>query len=282
MDLSDTDTRNSTGLRSASVFQEVEASTEIVRVLEFFSHQPNFSEFCQFAVLDLFAELNCWGACIATCKQDGYVEIVGSFGLGDGLLNEYQAASFIKMPMANGVYLNGQLVSGSAGQGVPEDAGLFRVMNSHGPNALGLIANNTHLVGFFQLLFFQPIDSSKLTLKLDVALRVLRALLPIYEPRVPQAAVSVQHSEPRGPIRGNSRKPDSDVGSQELTQRQLEVLQLIVEGKTNALIARQIGFSDSTVRQETIEIYRKLGVHNRRDAAVIAERAGLLSGHLLN
>ena len=50
-----------------------------------------------------------------------------------------------------------------------------------------------------------------------------------------------------------------------LTERQSTVASLLVQGMTNAQIAARIGFSDSTVRQETMAIYRHLGVHGRHD-----------------
>ena len=50
-----------------------------------------------------------------------------------------------------------------------------------------------------------------------------------------------------------------------LTSRQESILKMINEGKTNALIASQLGYSESLIRQETIIIYRKLGVEGRRE-----------------
>ena len=50
-----------------------------------------------------------------------------------------------------------------------------------------------------------------------------------------------------------------------LTQRQERILELINAGKTNATIATQLGYSESLIRQETIIIYRKLGVDGRRE-----------------
>ena len=50
-----------------------------------------------------------------------------------------------------------------------------------------------------------------------------------------------------------------------LTERQKVIVIMIQEGKTNASIAELLGFSESLIRQETIIIYRKLGIHGRRD-----------------
>jgi|LakMenEpi03Aug12_release.lakeMendotaPanAssembly.Ray.scaffolds.fasta_scaffold207625_2 DNA-binding CsgD family transcriptional regulator len=50
-----------------------------------------------------------------------------------------------------------------------------------------------------------------------------------------------------------------------LTPRQEQILELINDGKTNATIAMHLGYSESLIRQETIIIYRKLGVSGRRE-----------------
>ena len=63
----------------------------------------------------------------------------------------------------------------------------------------------------------------------------------------------------------------------ELTARQIRILHLLAEGMTNPQIAARIGFSDSTVRQETMAIYRFIGADCRRDAVHIAGLRGLLS-----
>lgn len=61
-----------------------------------------------------------------------------------------------------------------------------------------------------------------------------------------------------------------------VTSRQAAILQLLDEGLTNSAIARRIGFSESTVRQELMSLFRSLGVHHRGDAVRRAREAGLL------
>ena len=51
----------------------------------------------------------------------------------------------------------------------------------------------------------------------------------------------------------------------ELTRRQGVILDLIKKSLTNSRIAIELGFSESLIRQETVIIYRKLGVNGRRD-----------------
>ena len=54
-------------------------------------------------------------------------------------------------------------------------------------------------------------------------------------------------------------------GNQELTDRQKVILEMLKEGRTNGSIASVLGYSESLIRQETIIIYRKLGVSGRHE-----------------
>jgi DNA-binding CsgD family transcriptional regulator len=57
-----------------------------------------------------------------------------------------------------------------------------------------------------------------------------------------------------------------------MTGRQIQILEGMIEGKTNFEIASELGYSVSTVRQETIKIYQTLNVTGRRAAAQEALR----------
>jgi DNA-binding CsgD family transcriptional regulator len=63
-----------------------------------------------------------------------------------------------------------------------------------------------------------------------------------------------------------------------LTDRELEVLKLIGNGATNREIAMKLIISEHTVKSHIRSILSKLNIHNRQQAAVYAEREGLLSG----
>ena len=63
----------------------------------------------------------------------------------------------------------------------------------------------------------------------------------------------------------------SDVGNpaSELTERQTQILRLISEDQTNPSISELLGYSVSTIRQELIKIYLKLGCTSRNEAIQI-------------
>lgn len=62
---------------------------------------------------------------------------------------------------------------------------------------------------------------------------------------------------------GENFNEDSEL----LTSRQIVILRGMVEGKTNHELAQEMGFSVSTVRHETMRIYKSLGVNDRNEAA---------------
>lgn len=61
-----------------------------------------------------------------------------------------------------------------------------------------------------------------------------------------------------------------------LTERELEVMRMIVDGADNAAIGRALSISKHTVKQHVTNIYEKLGVQSRVQAAVYAVRNGLV------
>jgi DNA-binding NarL/FixJ family response regulator len=60
-----------------------------------------------------------------------------------------------------------------------------------------------------------------------------------------------------------------------LTDRELEILQLLIEGHSNAQLAHMLWVTEQTVKFHLSNIYRKLGVGNRSEAARKAQAAGL-------
>jgi DNA-binding NarL/FixJ family response regulator len=94
----------------------------------------------------------------------------------------------------------------------------------------------------------------------DLVAAVRHALRPsIYFSRTPA-------TQPR------ETEPD---GSLDLTRRELEILRLVAEGRSNAEIARTVWVTQQTVKFHLSNIYRKLGVSNRTEASRYAQLHGL-------
>jgi len=63
-----------------------------------------------------------------------------------------------------------------------------------------------------------------------------------------------------------------------LSEREREVLGLLVEGLPNKLIARRLGISEKTVKAHLTRIFRELDVTDRTQAALWAQRHGFGAG----
>lgn len=64
--------------------------------------------------------------------------------------------------------------------------------------------------------------------------------------------------------------------AEELTPRELEVLQLLAEGLSNRAISYRLGISDHTVKYHVTSIMSKLDAQSRTEAVVRATRLGLI------
>ncbi len=80
-----------------------------------------------------------------------------------------------------------------------------------------------------------------------------------------------------GQVVDQQKQPGSLI-TNKLTGREVEVLQLLARGFTNADIAARLHLSEGTVRNHVSSIFAKLDVSDRTQAAVIAIQHGLGDG----
>ncbi len=71
----------------------------------------------------------------------------------------------------------------------------------------------------------------------------------------------------------------NDTLADPLTQRELEILQLVASGRSNREIARDLFLSVGTVKAHVHNLTGKLGAANRTEAAALGRRLGLLTDH---
>jgi DNA-binding NarL/FixJ family response regulator len=69
---------------------------------------------------------------------------------------------------------------------------------------------------------------------------------------------------------------DSEVIGNELSSREMDVLRLLVAGKTNQEIGHQLKISEKTVEKHVGAIFNKLNVASRVEAAVQAVQRGIV------
>ncbi len=78
-------------------------------------------------------------------------------------------------------------------------------------------------------------------------------------------------------VQGEHEALNEGDGFSDLTPREREILCLLAEGQSNKVIARNLGISDGTVKLHVKAILRKLDVHSRVEAAVLAVERNICS-----
>jgi len=90
-------------------------------------------------------------------------------------------------------------------------------------------------------------------------------------------AHSVYFAPPAGSWNGHAQQQGSvSADRAELTKREREILQLVAEGYSNAQLARMLWVTEQTVKFHLSNVYRKLDVANRTEAARWAQLHGLV------
>ena len=103
-------------------------------------------------------------------------------------------------------------------------------------------------------------------------------LRPMGRPAAPSASSALNGAMPGtapiAPLGGRGRGPHS--GADGLSAREVEVLALVAEGRSNKEIGESLGLSALTVKSHLARIARKLGTGDRAEMVVVAMRAGLV------
>lgn len=106
-----------------------------------------------------------------------------------------------------------------------------------------------------------PRDASAATMASAIA--AIMDGLVVIDPAFARALFPARDSSPAQPV-------------EELTPRELQVLRLIAEGRSNKTIARELSISEHTVKFHVNAILGKLNAQSRTEAVVTATRLGLI------
>jgi len=91
------------------------------------------------------------------------------------------------------------------------------------------------------------------------------------------AALALWATHPHnGAVNSTRKRPNN--GGLGLSERQIEILLLVREGKSNAAISARLGYSISTIKQELQRIMSRLNALDRNHAVSVATELQLLPG----
>jgi DNA-binding NarL/FixJ family response regulator len=183
-------------------------------------------------------------------EDEADMEVVGEAGNGEDsikMAKELRPRVVVMdcaLPGMNGLQATRQIV-----QDCPDTAVLM--LSMHSENTWVRQAIEAGAKGY--------VLKDAMDLELGAAVRSVATGETVFDPKV----------EKRSALRGE-RNPA-------LTQRELEVLQMIVDGKSNKEIATALDLSANTVAVHRANIMSTLGIHKTAELVVYAIRAGLVS-----
>lgn len=249
-----------------------EALTEFAR---FLMTRPIGDRIAQYVVTRLMSVHGARGAAISRFGSDGTLTIFGSFGMSPEALASYESLSLWDPSPMSDAAIGGDPVLLLTPEEVDEEyaAGGEAAVVAHAPVACWPLALPQQSLGAMQLTL--PSSTHAQALLADgTEVAVILSLYLSLSGSLPLPQSSFSDSDNGDPVNGSAT--GSGRSPEELTERQSTILGHMASGQTNAQIARDIGFSESTVRQETMAIYRYLGANGRHDATRLAAERGLI------
>lgn len=279
-----------------------------LNVTNFLLGRVSMDDVAQYCVLDALALLQPTRMSIYVLGSDSLMRIAGSFGKGTGhdALHRYSCL--------DDAHVGGQLRSGRplatfVLPGMRPSQKLSIPDLGPEPQVLWPLATAHRLLGAIHMTFASVPDARAVATAMSAIAGPISLTLDLQGRDAHEASESrtnghapaqlasvgaLRHPSLMGPVPPAatpprqlalvSPPPDHDTPRQlrateakPLTARQLRVLSLMADGMTNGQIARVLAFSESTVRQETMAIYRILQVKGRSEAVHYGRANGLIA-----
>jgi len=269
-------------------------SRAMLDMVRFLMSRPSGDQIAQHLVLNLLKGHQPRTAVISLFGPDGSLHAVGAFGMTGPALEPYRTLSlWDSAPMGDAVRTGEPIILRTVEEVEERYPWLGSKESPYEPMAVWPLSLPSQRVGALQISFTAPPDAEVLRTDVTGVAAVLALYLSLLSnPGIPTdkplgardvedrsgliPALSLVEGlpvdEPTGPT---YRRPAP--GS--LSDRQLRILGLMAKGLTNSQISKRVGFSESTVRQETMAIYRYFGVGGRREAVRLAGMRGMLDAN---
>lgn len=235
---------------------------------------PDLGAVCQFLAVNWPTTSTMHQVVILEVGQDASMQLQGWFGVPSHIIPNVQRFSMWDALPAALAVREERMVALAAAQEVDS---AFPNLAALGLNIGGLLAAPImaigRAIGACVLVSHDPLSDAEADQRaLDQACLALGIfLVGRHRERGHESSEAVLGNGATAP--NGQHRPDVPSA---LTERQVTVLQHLAERQTNRQIAARLGFSESTIRQETMAIYRFLGVEGRRQAVDFARARGLL------
>lgn len=229
---------------------------------------PDWSDLSRLMVLRIFDSWGCTGALLYAPALNGSLSLEASFGFPDDLVAQLRIISReTECPLRPAMHSD-EVVWMPDPVDVREATGEIPLAM---PGTESMVVLPVTRLGIPEralvLTFSRPLPANPASGPFVMA---VKSLLELHGGSGDWAT----RSATPGPYATTAHPTSSD--EVDLSPRQERILRLLAQEKTNRWIASELGFSESTIRQETLRLYRALGVNSRTDAVRVAQFIGLI------
>lgn len=242
--------------------------------------RPRAADVCRYLVLSVHWPDTPNGAVLLKCQDDGYIEVLGSFGYPRELVDAYRRLSlFDALPLTTAARCRetvALLNATDVRDQYPDLVEQVGTSNSAAPGPLVAVPLLSDLgsVGVLGMSFSQDVNRAGPTVP---ALEALAPLLGLYvELTSPSGLLPTPAAASLGSSEVDLEDFQPTPGKEGLSKRQLRVLGMLAKKMSNREIALALDYSVSTIRLDTMAIFRYLGVESRREAVDEARRRGII------
>jgi DNA-binding CsgD family transcriptional regulator len=233
----------------------LKAATELANFLA--GSKKDHEELSKFLVFKTFAEYSPTALYIAEITEDGYLSPIGGFGFEKTAISTWGRFPLrMHIPITDAVRRDQCIIIDSVDY-LFEQYPILEEIGNFSTDWRAVMAWPMLPFGVgFAFLESAPADNSEF----EEFLRLIGAVivLDILSREVMSTTIQVKNTRHKKPV------------STHLSNRQKVILEMLSKGATNAEMALEIGYSESLIRQETVEIYRIMGVSGRKELITAA------------
>jgi DNA-binding CsgD family transcriptional regulator len=248
------------------------AQEPLARLSLFLTRQPSLPEISRFLVLSMPLPDVATGCMLMRCLDDTFTELVGSFGYPTEVTDVWKRLSiFDRTPFTDAarelrpvIDTDTQLLSRFLPHLPPQ--------STEGTLLAIPLVSDSGSVGVLTMTFMGKVAKNSSSIR---AVQALSSLITVYLVMSKPATVSpmLNPSATHWAAVDIIGVTGVRVG---LTKRQMRVLWMLSRKLSNPQIATALDYSVSTIRLDTMVIYRFFGVTSRREAVEEATRRGIL------
>ncbi len=233
-------------------------------------------DFCMSLARDALFNFGVVATILTRLDRDGHVSILGSYGVPENAFaKDARPSLWDASPITDAIRL--KRVTIVDGPGSYEDVYPVPSPSKFNGKVFAAIpfGGVAHQPGAIGITFYDELTEDN-TLR-NTLINSLANASEVFLAKAYAAAQATALGFGKAPSTANTVAQPSAVPSvKKIDQRDITVLELMRLGKTNLQISRSLGYSESTIRQVAVQLFKKLGVNNRNDAVAVAISQGTI------